>query len=141
MEASDYLKFSVGPLQLSIQRTYDWPDISVAWRSEPVVAALPDGGGRVAFTNSVKVQGSGRWLGRSITVRQNFLEYQVGPDADAGMLPAEKATAGVYVRVNNAVPVMAYVLAGALVAGALLTQGQILNLMQNPGGPVWAPAW
>lgn len=118
---SQYLRFSLGPLDVAVQRTINFPEITVTWRSSPVVATNPDTGSSVSFTNSVSVRGAGRWFGRTTTVRQNYLEYQVAPGSDVGALPSEKATAGVFLRANNLAPVVALVAVEVIVGALILT--------------------
>jgi hypothetical protein len=130
---AQYFRTSVGPLEFSIQRTINWPEISVTWRSDPLVGTVPESGTSVSFTNSVSIRGSGSWFGRTTTIRYNYLEYRVAPNSDIGPLPSEKATAGSFLRYNNLLPAVATLVVGAFVVTAYLTWGQVLNGLQQPG--------
>ena len=103
------------------------------------MAAMPDGGTRISFSQSVSVQGSGRWLGRTTSVQYNTLEYSVEPGSGASSLPSQKATAGTFVRFNNLLPVVVPVVVGALAVATYMTGGSILNALQQYPGLEWVP--
>jgi hypothetical protein len=57
----------------------------------------------------------------------NYIEVDAGPGGSSGTIPSKKVSAGTYIKVNNMGLALLPVIAGALVVGAYLTQGEILR--------------
>jgi hypothetical protein len=132
LDASQYVSFSLGPLDVKFEKKLFYPSASISWRA-PGVSSLMPGGTQVEFSHSVSVTVEGQGWNQITSVRYNPLDYRAtsGQSAQGGL--GASGTAGTYFGYRP-LRLAAGVVLVTSGLGVIVTVGTLTGLIS-------APAW